>query len=166
MPRRSLIVVYIIRGISSPGKNQMGFFLFFWQNVSILPFFFHVICPEHKNTFFSKKGLLFSFCYAIMYKLSGTPRVVPRTLPGVAKFGIALEWGSRGLEFESRHSDQSEYPYRDAPIFFFIFRGCRRTSFVLWQPLCHTCFTTAYCKGSTTRRVNTPPLASKLHSPR
>ena len=25
--------------------------------------------------------------------------------PGVAKFGIALEWGSRGLEFESRHSD-------------------------------------------------------------
>ena len=27
--------------------------------------------------------------------------------PGVAKFGIALEWGSRGLEFESRHSDQS-----------------------------------------------------------
>ena len=29
-----------------------------------------------------------------------------RTFPGVAKFGIALEWGSRGLEFESRHSDQ------------------------------------------------------------
>ena len=25
--------------------------------------------------------------------------------PGVAKFGIALEWGSRGLEFESQHSD-------------------------------------------------------------
>ena len=28
--------------------------------------------------------------------------------PGVAKFGIALEWGSRGLEFESRHSDQNQ----------------------------------------------------------
>ena len=27
--------------------------------------------------------------------------------PGVAKFGIALEWGSRGPEFESQHSDQS-----------------------------------------------------------
>lgn len=26
--------------------------------------------------------------------------------PGVAKLGIALEWGSRGPEFESRHSDQ------------------------------------------------------------
>ncbi len=26
--------------------------------------------------------------------------------PGVAKFGIALEWGSRGPEFESQHSDQ------------------------------------------------------------
>ena len=25
--------------------------------------------------------------------------------PGVAKFGIALEWGSRGPEFESQHSD-------------------------------------------------------------
>ena len=24
----------------------------------------------------------------------------------MAKFGIALEWGSRGLEFESQHSDQ------------------------------------------------------------
>ena len=27
--------------------------------------------------------------------------------PGVAKFGIALEWGSRGLEFESQHSDHN-----------------------------------------------------------
>ena len=27
------------------------------------------------------------------------------SFPGVAKFGIALEWGSRGPEFESRHSD-------------------------------------------------------------
>ena len=26
--------------------------------------------------------------------------------PGVAKFGIALEWGSRGRWFESSHSDQ------------------------------------------------------------
>ena len=30
--------------------------------------------------------------------------------PGVAKFGIALEWGSRGLEFESQHSDQENSP--------------------------------------------------------
>ena len=29
-----------------------------------------------------------------------------RGFPGVAKFGIALEWGSRGPEFESQHSDQ------------------------------------------------------------
>ena len=26
--------------------------------------------------------------------------------PGVAKFGIALEWGSRGRRFDSCHSDQ------------------------------------------------------------
>ncbi len=37
--------------------------------------------------------------------------------PGVAKFGIALEWGSRGRWFESSHSDQSECPGLDAPIF-------------------------------------------------
>ena len=37
--------------------------------------------------------------------------------PGVAKFGIALEWGSRGLEFESQHSDQSEYRF-GTPIFY------------------------------------------------
>ena len=29
----------------------------------------------------------------------------PGRYPGVAKFGIALEWGSRGPEFESQHSD-------------------------------------------------------------
>ena len=28
--------------------------------------------------------------------------------PGVAKFGIALEWGSRGRWFESSHSDHKE----------------------------------------------------------
>ncbi len=29
--------------------------------------------------------------------------------PGVAKFGIALEWGSRGRWFDSSHSDHAEY---------------------------------------------------------
>ena len=28
--------------------------------------------------------------------------------PGVAKFGIALEWGSRGRWFESSHSDHEK----------------------------------------------------------
>ena len=51
----------------------------------------------------------------IMLDISGIPcyhvEVVERQTqnPGVAKFGIALEWGSRGLEFESRHSDHAEY---------------------------------------------------------
>ena len=30
----------------------------------------------------------------------------PPAYPGVAQFGSALEWGSRGREFDSRHSDQ------------------------------------------------------------
>ena len=51
---------------------------------------------------FLKLGLDFfrNLCY-YMQVLRGTTRY-----PGVAKFGSALEWGSRGLEFESRHSDQ------------------------------------------------------------
>ena len=39
--------------------------------------------------------------------------------PGVAKFGIALEWGSRGLEFESRHSDQKAETVSTVSAFFF-----------------------------------------------
>ena len=47
---------------------------------------------------------MLAFCEIMCYYmevLRGTTKY-----PGVAKFGIALEWGSRGLEFESRHSDQ------------------------------------------------------------
>ena len=40
---------------------------------------------------------------AIINKLSD----MATEYPGVAKFGIALEWGSRGLEFESQHSDHN-----------------------------------------------------------
>ena len=37
--------------------------------------------------------------------------------PGVAKFGIALEWGSRGRWFESSHSDQGLS--KDSPFSFY-----------------------------------------------
>ena len=50
--------------------------------------------------------IMLAFCGNVCYYMQvlwGT-----REYPGVAKFGIALEWGSRGLEFESRHSDQEE----------------------------------------------------------
>ena len=39
--------------------------------------------------------------------------------PGVAKFGIALEWGSRGLEFESRHSDHENRESLTLSVFIF-----------------------------------------------
>ena len=52
-----------------------------------------------------KKSLHFLRGYANINESPGQ-RVLSRQ-PGVAKFGIALEWGSRGPEFESRHSDQS-----------------------------------------------------------
>ena len=40
--------------------------------------------------------------------------------PGVAKFGIALEWGSRGLEFESRHSDQKDQKHFVSGLFYYV----------------------------------------------
>ena len=56
--------------------------------------------------FFSRKnGLTFVGGGGIINKLIPF-RECKSEYPGVAKFGIALEWGSRGLEFESRHSDQ------------------------------------------------------------
>ena len=53
-------------------------------------------------------------CYYIEVAESGKQN------PGVAKFGIALEWGSRGLEFESRHSDQSDI-FQQKDVGFFIY---------------------------------------------
>ena len=38
--------------------------------------------------------------------------------PGVAKFGIALEWGSRGRWFESSHSDQENRKRFTLSVFF------------------------------------------------
>ena len=51
------------------------------------------------KNFLKKAGF---FRKAVLYWSS---RQKAAQYPGVAKFGIALEWGSRGLEFESRHSD-------------------------------------------------------------
>ena len=52
-----------------------------------------------------KKVLAFSgiLCYNTL-----AVREQRRKYPGVAKFGIALEWGSRGRWFESSHSDQEK----------------------------------------------------------
>ena len=43
--------------------------------------------------------------------------------PGVAKFGIALEWGSRGRWFESSHSDQKSLLSTDKRGFFIFHHG-------------------------------------------
>ncbi len=55
--------------------------------------------------------------------------------PGVAKFGIALEWGSRGLEFESRHSDQKTLTFERKSAFFLFLQ----ILFVKNIPFCLTC---------------------------
>ncbi len=62
------------------------------------------INKERKDVFSRKNGLTFVGGGGIINKLIPF-RECKSEYPGVAKFGIALEWGSRGLEFESRHSD-------------------------------------------------------------
>ena len=42
--------------------------------------------------------------------------------PGVAKFGIALEWGSRGREFDSRHSDHKSNDFTLEIVGFFVYK--------------------------------------------
>ena len=47
-------------------------------------------------------------------------RVADTQHPGLAKFGIALEWGSRGRWFESSNSDQEHRIILHGSVFFFI----------------------------------------------
>ena len=56
--------------------------------------------------------------------------------PGVAKFGIALEWGSRGLEFESRHSDQKSRNSFYCFCFFLCFEIRKINPTVRWTVAC------------------------------
>ena len=46
--------------------------------------------------------------------------------PGVAQFGSALEWGSRGREFDSRHSDQK--PLIERSMAFLLWRAKEKPS--------------------------------------
>ena len=44
----------------------------------------------------------------------------------MAKFGIALEWGSRGLEFESQHSDQNNGNRLAVAVIFLLLQNIER----------------------------------------
>ena len=78
--------------------------------------------------FFSRKnGLTFVGGGGIINKLIPF-RECKSEYPGVAKFGIALEWGSRGLEFESRHSDQKVLKSMDFRTFFALLEGLLKIS--------------------------------------
>ncbi len=51
-----------------------------------------------------KRKIMLAFFGMVCYYIQALRRA--SKYPGVAKFGIALEWGSRGRWFESSHSDQ------------------------------------------------------------
>ena len=64
---------------------------------------------------FEKKYLHFlKSCDIISRQLRDASKTIN---PGVAKFGIALEWGSRGRWFESSHSDQNHQFLRKLVVF-------------------------------------------------
>ena len=48
--------------------------------------------------------------------------MVCAVIRGVAQFGSVLEWGSRGREFESRHSDQIKHLVLQNQVFFFFLK--------------------------------------------
>ena len=52
-----------------------------------------------RNFFFQILKIMLAFLNELCYYNARKRK------PGVAKFGIALEWGSRGRWFESSHSD-------------------------------------------------------------
>ena len=70
---------------------------------------------SNTKNFFRFRKIVLDFFLWLCYYIS----VAWRQDPGVAKFGIALEWGSRGLEFESRHSDQKTRTTFVVLVFFF-----------------------------------------------
>ena len=43
--------------------------------------------------------------------------IIEKVVTGCGADGSALRWGRRGRGFKSRHSDQAEYPFWDAPYF-------------------------------------------------
>ncbi len=54
----------------------------------------------------SHKFFQFTSCILLGNMLIYSRSIEPKSLyPGVAKFGIALDWGSRGRRFKSCHSD-------------------------------------------------------------
>lgn len=55
--------------------------------------------------------------------------------PGVAQFGSALEWGSRGREFDSRRSDQLDAEPVWGSAFIFKSRTAKGSAFICFFPL-------------------------------
>ena len=80
-------------------KTKGDFPMFSINNLKGPPYFF----PSKKFFQKSKNNACIFRQSVLLYR---SCRETAKQNPGVAKFGIALEWGSRGLEFESRHSDQ------------------------------------------------------------
>ena len=54
----------------------------------------------------SKKKFQFTSCFFSRSMVIYLRSIKYIKYPGVAKFGIALDWGSRGRRFKSCHSDQ------------------------------------------------------------
>ena len=92
---------------------------------------------EKEKTENSKKDLHFSGKCANILEPSEDGGI---SYPGVAKFGIALEWGSRGLEFESRHSDHRRQKVGSLSDNYQLFAYIESNHFLhMWLKMCSCC---------------------------
>ena len=97
------------------------------------------INKERKDVFSRKNGLTFVGGGGIINKLIPF-RECKSEYPGVAKFGIALEWGSRGLEFESRHSDHRRQKVGSLSDNYQLFAYIESNHvFHMWLKMCSCC---------------------------
>ena len=68
---------------------------------------------------------VFSNFFDLGVAFSGNVCYYYQAASGCSAVGSALDWGSRGREFKSRHSDQSECPNLGTPIFMHVYHSTR-----------------------------------------
>ena len=78
-------------------------------------------CKTRKNF----KKIENSSCIFLKSVVSYQSRLTKTKYPGVAKFGIALDWGSRGRRFKSCHSDQKALAEMQVLSFLFALENLR-----------------------------------------
>ena len=108
-------------------------------------FLFRIPYPRIKSRNFDK-NFIFLLTISIYPDIMVTVTQA-RAYPGVAQFGSALEWGSRGREFDSRHSDQGRVLMGFSLFFFITASSSLRCFYLLLFAKCCILYRFVFCKG-------------------